>query len=80
MENFYEKVKLIEAEFKNSGYEIYSQKLANLIIEGGTIGEKFASIAFELDELKKMKPEIYLIAKPEIDEILDYAKSIGYLE
>lgn len=79
MEKFYDKVKNISDKLSDSGFENYGRKLADLIIEGGTVGEKFVGVANELNKLKSQNHDIYLIAQSEIDEIINYAKSIGYL-
>lgn len=79
MKNFIELVEKIKIEFSRKGFENKWIILEQIIIEGGTIGEKFAGISFHLNNVKKNKYELYGLAKNEIDEIINYAKSINYL-
>ena len=56
-----------------------SKKINECLIEGGTLGEKFMSVALELTRIKDNEKQVYELIENEIDEILIYAKSINYL-
>jgi hypothetical protein len=79
MDDFYEKISLIGSKFISEGFEKQKVNLDKILLEGGTVGEKFQGIAVELNSIKRKKTKSYLCAKTEIDEIVVYAKAIKYL-
>ena len=77
--NFLENVEIIKTRFEIEGFKEISKEIEDLQIAGGTPGEVFVSIAYYLSNVKNNKTILYSIAKSEIDEIIEYAKSINYL-
>ena len=53
MNNFLDTLNLIKDKYKKHGYEMLADYLTECQLSGGTLGEVFEIIAFNLNKIKK---------------------------
>lgn len=80
MENVFEKIELIKQKFISLGFPDATMKIIEVQMSGGTPGEVFAGVSFFLYQLKQNNSLEYLDTKEEINEILEYAKKLNYIQ
>lgn len=80
MNDFIEKVEYIKSCFINGGFENLSNKLTEVQLSSGTPGEVFAGIVYNLNEIKNNNISAYELSRDKINDIIEYAKSINYLQ
>lgn len=80
MKDYLKKVELIRNKLAKGGFEDLSERIFEAQSSCGTLGESFAGVAFILNQIKKESQGAYFHAIDEIDEIINYAKSINYLQ
>jgi hypothetical protein len=78
--NYPEKIEIIKNKFQQNGFNKDADEIKNCQEVLGTPGEVFACISFFLNTIRKNNTEAYQIAKEEIDAIIEYAKSINYIQ
>ena len=69
----------IHHTLKAHGFHELSQELFDAQLEGGTGGEIFSIVLDKLIQIKKQRPDIYLLIREEIDWMIAYARKINYL-
>jgi cation transport regulator ChaC len=79
MEDFLNKVEYVRDALNEGGYPELAKQILDVQLSGGTPGEVFAGIAYYLNKMKDEHSQAYLLAREQIDEIIQYARSINYL-
>ena len=77
--NWFDKLDIIKEKLLKAGREDLVEEIVQFQYAGGTPGEIFASIVYRLSKYEKEEIDAYVLAKPEVDFLINYAKSIGYL-
>ncbi|MEO5600199.1 MAG: hypothetical protein ABIR06_04655 [Cyclobacteriaceae bacterium] len=77
--NWHNTLNEIYSKLNACGYSEISTDIHEGQLSGGTGGEIFDIIISKLIAIKTNKPHVYIIIKVEIDSIIEYGKSIGYL-
>ena len=77
--NWHTTLKTIYSKLRANSLSHIADDLHQRQLMGGTGGEVLDLILSKLIEIRGENPEIYSIIKEEVDELIDYAKSIGYL-
>ena len=78
--NWHENLYEIYSQLESNGFETLWKEIHEAQLEGATGGENFGLVITKLIFIKRNQPEIYSIIKTEVDEMIDYGKSIGYLK
>lgn len=72
------KVVLIKKKLSLHGYNDVASRITNAQMVLGTPGEMFLEVMNELLNLKKHSPDTYQIVENEVQELIEYGKSINY--
>lgn len=76
--DFFNHIKSIEVSLRAAGYIVSADDLRDRQLAFGTGGEVLSSCCSRLLGLKKWLPEAYETIREPAEELLAYAKSIGY--
>ncbi len=77
--NWIDQINAIRAKLSNAGYVDTVSEITNAQMVLGTAGEMFLSVMDVLMKIKESNTNEYLIAKKEIEALIEYGKSINYL-
>lgn len=73
-------LQVIYSKLESNGFSDVADDIHEGQLRGGTGGEIFDIVITILNSLRNNRPDAYQIIKPEIDTLIHYAKSIGYLK
>jgi hypothetical protein len=76
--NINEKLTEVKRGLNLSGFHSLVKEIEDAQMVLGTKGEMFSPVIDKLNQLKKNNSLAYSVIKTEIDELITYAKSIGY--
>lgn len=77
--NWHKKLKEIYNKLEEEGYYSIKREIYEGQISGGTAGEIFSIVLDKLINLKQTNHQAHEKIKSEIEEFIEYAKSINYL-
>jgi len=78
--NYPEKINTILHKLTQHGFLKDADAITDCQVALGTPGEVFSCIAFHLNNLRKNNSNAYQIVKDEIDDVINYARSINYIQ
>ena len=78
--NWHDTLRSIYSKLDANGLSDISRKIYEGQLSGGTGGEILDIVLTELISIKNNEPNVYKVIKPEIDALINYGKSIGYLK
>ena len=78
--NWHNTLRSIYSKLDANGLSDISRNIYEGQLSGGTAGEIFDIVLTKLISIKNNEPNVYKVIKPEIDSLINYGKSIGYLK
>jgi hypothetical protein len=72
------KVVLIKEKLTEQGLPELADRITAAQMMLGTPGEMFLEVMHEIRQIEKVSPNAYRFIEPEVQVLVDYAKSIGY--
>jgi len=77
--NWHKVLQEIYSILESNGHDSIAKQIRQKQREGATGGEILDIVLTELLHLKKDRVDVYLRIKTQVDSMIEYAKSIGYL-
>lgn len=77
--NWHRTLQEIYSKLELNGLGEVSREIKDEQLQGGTGGEIFGLVMTKLIQIKNKRPRIYSVIAQEVDALIEYGKSIGYL-
>jgi len=77
--NWHKTLQVIYSKLESNGFSDVAHEIHEGQLSGGTAGEIFDIVVTILISIKNNQTDVYEIIKSEVDSLIDYGKSIGYL-